>query len=241
MIYKIICLYFVTLAIVQAVHGQQDSVAKSLQLIKIEQELMNALPGDTVAWSKYLDKEWYVITEDGTGHHKNDFLKSFGPFPKGFSGGIKVTEPVLTFHDKIAVIHYVADEYEEVYGQKLHTTYATVNTYYQTPGSWKMIGSQVFEIPRLPMAVKVSLSLLTSYIGIYRLTDSTMARVYLQHDTLYIQKNKGRAEVLLPETRNVFFRKTDTRGRKIFVVNDQGQGLMLERRNGNDLVWKRAK
>jgi hypothetical protein len=37
----------------------------------------------------------------------------------------------------------------------------------------------------------------------------------------------------------VFFRKSDARGRKLFVQDETGQMLMLERRNGQDVVWKK--
>ena len=236
---KFPCLLTVALLASQFAVAQPDSVFRARQIINIEQNLMDALPGDTSIWAKYLDEDWYIINENGTGYHKKEFLKTFGPFPKGFSGRINVTYPVLTFHDKFAIIHYVADEYEEIFGQQLHTSYATADTYYQTADSWKMIGSQVFEIPRLPAATTLKPSILKSYTGNYRLSDSTVARVFIEHDTLFIEK-KGKREALLPETLNVFFRKTDARGRKIFVTNDEGQKLMLERRNGIDLVWKKV-
>ena len=237
---KIIVTGVVTLIFAYHSFAQKDSAVKAKQVIKLEQALMDALPGDTALWSKYLDPQWYIVTEDGSGFNKSEFLKGFGPFPKGYSGSIKVINPVLTFHDKIAVIHYVADEHEVVFGQQLHTTYGTVNTYYKTDTSWMMIGSQVFEIPQLPVALKIPQQVLQQYVGTYTLSDRT-AVVTVSNDTLYIQKGNAAPEVLLAETANIFFRKSDTRGRKIFIKNDKGEVLMLERRNGNDLAWKRTK
>lgn len=199
---------------------------------------MDALPADTTLWSKYLDPHWYIVTEDGTGLGKAEFLKGFSPFPKGYSGTIKVIKPVLTFHGNIAVIHYVADEREEVLGQHLHTSYGTANTWYKTDTSWMMIASQVFEIPQLPVALKVAPQVLQQYAGTYVLGDR-MAIVSVRNDTLLLQKGNNAPEPLLAETANVFFRKSDTRGRKIFIKNEAGEVLMLERRNGNDLFWKR--
>ena len=46
---------------------------------------------------------------------------------------------------------------------------------------------------------------------------------------------------MFAETENVFFRKKDTRGRKIFVKDENQIMLMNERRNGQDVVWKRIK
>ena len=222
--------------------AQTDSAAKAQQILRIEQSLEDAIAtADTALWNKYLDPACYTITEDGTGYFKKEFLATFGPLPKGFSGYIKVIKPVFVFHDKVAVIHYVADEYEWVFGQKLHTTYGTANTWYQTDTSWKMIGSQIFEIPQLPPAIKVPPQTLGEYTGRYQLTDSNSLVISVKNDTLFMQKKTGAPVILFAETPNIFFRTADTRGRKIFVKNEMGELLMLDRRNGNDLVWKRIK
>ncbi|HMH24146.1 MAG TPA: DUF4440 domain-containing protein [Puia sp.] len=222
--------------------AQTDSATKAKQILRIEQSLADAIaPGDTSIWNKYLDPKCYTITEDGTGYFKKEFLATFGPLPKGFSGYIKVTHPVFSFIGNTAVIHYVADEYEQVFGQKLHTTYGIANTWVQNGGSWKMIGSQVFEIPQLPPAIKATTQILRSYTGSYQMNDNNTCTISLINDTLFLQKKTGSPVALFAETENVFFRQADTRGRKIFVKNDTGEMLMLERRNGNDLVWKRIK
>ncbi len=237
---KTIVITFILVSGIRSAAAQTDSATKAHQIIKIEQALADALPGDTIVWSKYLDPAWYIITEDGSGLNRTEFLNGFGPFPKGYSGHINVTKPVLTFHGNIAVIHLVSDEYENVLGQQLHTTYGTADTYYKTDTSWMMIGSQVFEIPQLPPVIKVGEAVLAEYAGTYQMADKK-AVLSVRNDTLFIQKNNGTTEALLSETTNVFFRQKDTRGRKIFVKNEAGEILMLERRNGQDLVWKRDK
>lgn len=221
--------------------AQSDSTEKANQIIKLEQKLADALPVDSVLWSKYTDPKWYIVNEDGSVMFKQEFLKTFGPFPKQISLNVKVIKPVFSFHNNIAVINYVADEHETAYGQKLHTTYSTMDTWYKTDTSWVMLSMLNFEIPALPPAIKVDSKTLQQYTGTYKLTDEKLAVIILKNDTLFVQKNKGKTEALLPETINVFFREADTRGRKIFVKNENGQMLMLERRNGQDLVWKRIK
>lgn len=217
-----------------------DSAAKAREIIRLEQTLVNALPGDTAPWSKYLAPNWYVTTEDGTGFFKEAFLGTFAAFPKGFSGEIRVIKPVLVFHDNIAVIHYVADEQEIVFGQRLHTSYGTVDTWYKTDSSWIMLSMLTFEIPQLPPAIRIDKATLQQYTGTYQLTADRLAVVSLQHDTLFIRKGKNPPEALLAETVHVFFRMSDTRGRKIFLPDGSGHMVMRERRNGQDLVWKRV-
>ena len=221
--------------------AQNDSASKAQQIIRLEQTLANALPGDTMPWSRYLAPNWYVTTEDGTGFFKEPFLHDFAAFPPGFSGNIRVTKPVLVFHDKFAVIHYVADEHETVFGQQLHTTYGTVDTWYKSDTSWVMLSMLSFEIPQLPPAIHVDTAILRQYTGTYQLSAERMAVVSLQRDTLFIQKGKNPPEALLAETQRVFFRMSDTRGRKLFVTDEAGNMIMRERRNGQDLVWKKVK
>lgn len=219
--------------------AQEDSVTKARQIIRIEQCLADALPGDSALWNKYLDPRWFVTEEDGSGQFKKVFLADFKPFPKGISGNIKVTQPTFVFHDNVAVIHYVAVEHETVYGQPLHTTYGTVDTWYKTDTSWTMLSMLSFEIPAFPPAIHVDQQILKTFTGTYQLTEGHLAVVSVSHDTLYISKNKGKEEALYAETANIYFRKSDARGRKLFVKDASGKILMLERRNGQDLVWKK--
>ena len=228
-------------AVVHYCTAQTDSATKANKLMQLEQQLNDDLPGDSILWAKYLDPEWYIIDENGNGITREDFLKSFHPFPKNVSGYIKIINPVFTFHDNIAVVHYVADEHENYYGNQLHTTYGTMDAWYKKDTSWMMLGMVSFEIPALPPAIKVDSDILKLYTGIYKLSDSNTAIVTLKSDTLYLQKNQHPQTALFAETANIFFRNGDARGRKFFVKDDKGQMLMLERRNGQDVVWRKLR
>ena len=219
------------------ISAQTDSVLKANTLIRIEQALCDALPGDTATWSKYLDPAWHAVTEDGSETNRKDFLLGFSPFSKGVSGHISVIRPLCLFHGDVAVVHYVADEYETVYGQQLHTTYAAADTWYQTGNRWQMISMQIFEIPQLPPAVKPVLADIQKLTGIYELTENKTAEVRWRNDSLLLIKGNHPPELMYEETGNVFFTKTNTRGRILFVRADSGKMKMIERRNGQDLVW----
>jgi hypothetical protein len=220
--------------------AQTDSAAMAGQIIILEQKLADALPGDSATWSKYTDPKWHLVDEDGRQIARKDFLAGFNPFPSAVSGNILVTKPVLTFHGDVAVIQYVADEHEIFYGQHLHTTYGTMDTWYKKDTSWVMLAMEDFEIPALPPVLKIDAKELQPYTGVYQMAGLT-ATITLDKDTLFIQKPKRKPEALFAETKNVFFRKSDARGRKIFVKDDAGNMLMLERRNGQDVIWKRMK
>jgi hypothetical protein len=221
-----------------ALQAQTDSTGKANALLKIEQSLCDALPGDSSTWNRYLDPQWYAITEDGTGTNRKDFLNGFYPFSKGISGNIKVIHPTFIFRDGFAVVHYVADENEIVFDQQLHTTYAMMDIWYQKADSWKMISMQIFEIPQLPTARKPLAADLKQFTGTYELSENRIARIFLETDTLFIQKNDKTPEILLQEMGNIFFTSGNTRGRVLFAKDGTGKMIMIERRNGQDLVWK---
>ena len=219
----------------------QDSVTYSNQLMRIEQQLMNDLPSITTNWETCMHPYCIVIAEDGTMFDKKSFLADFHPFPKGFSGHITVTKPKIVFHNNTGVFNYVADEFESVFGQTLHTTYSIMKTYIRNDTSWSMISFQIFEIPQLPQAIHVPVSVLQHYTGVYQLADSNTCAITLQNDTLYMQKSGRSKAVLFAETENMFFREVDTRGRKLFMTDEKGKMFLRERRNGQDVVWTRMR
>jgi len=221
--------------------AQTDSTITAKEIIGLEQELANTLSVDTSAWSKYLDNNWHIVDDDGSVSSKKEFLQTFKPFPKEITITVKVTQPVFSIHGNIAVIQYVADEHETAYGQKLHTTYSTMDTWYEKGQSWVMLSMQDFEIPALPPAIIVDPAVMRSYTGTYQLIEGKTALVSLKNDTLFIQKGTGKPVALFAETVNIFFRKEDARGRKLFVTGTDGKLILLERRNGQDLVWKKIK
>ena len=232
---------FLLLNFAETLLAQTDSAAAAVRIIELEQRLADGLPGDSALWNRYLDPGWHLVDEDGNGSFRKKFLDGFKPWPATISGHVTVTKPVLSFHDNVAVIQYVADEYETAYGQKLHTTYGTMDVWYKTDSSWMMLSMQDFEIPALPPAIKVNPRILKEYAGTYRLTADNLAVISLRNDTLIIQKNQRKPESLFAETDQLFFRTADARGRKYFVKDQSGQWLMLERRNGQDLTWRKIK
>lgn len=218
-----------------------DSVTNAETILKIEKNLMDALAiGDTLVWSRNLHDSFLIVTEDGSRNTKHELIAGMRPLPKGYSGQIQITEPRLTFLDSVAVLNYVADEEEFVYEQKLHTSYAVMSVYHQRGMIWKLFLSQIFEIPKHPPSITISKTVLKNYVGVYTLTAGVTYTVSMDHDTLYGQRTGRDREQLLPETENIFFRVRDTRGRKIFMKDEQGEMQLIDRRNGNDIIWKRS-
>src|ERR1700744_6018018 len=73
-----------------------DSAAIAHTLVSLEQKLADALPGDSVTWSRYLDPQFYIVDENGDVASRAEFLSKFEPFPKDITGKVLVTRPVLS-------------------------------------------------------------------------------------------------------------------------------------------------
>lgn len=218
-----------------------DSAAKANAILKIEQKLVDGLPlGDSLSWKKYLSPDFFIVNEDGSRDNKASVLATIHPFPAGFSGHINITKPHFTFRNNIAVLNYVTDEYETVYyDQPLHTTYAYMAVYEFRGGQWYVNNVEIFEIPQLPKSVAVDEATLKNYAGTYVINKDVIYVVSVEDGKLYGQR-KGRAkEELFAETNSVFFKTADTRGRKIFMKDANGQWSLHDRRNGQDVVWKK--
>jgi hypothetical protein len=80
---------------------------------------------------------------------------------------------------------------------------------------------------------------LKKFKGVYQLSDSNKVYITLANDTLYYQGNNRSKRALFAETENIFFTLADTRGRKVFTSDEQGKMILRERRNGQDVVWKK--
>ncbi|HTK82477.1 MAG TPA: DUF4440 domain-containing protein [Bacteroidota bacterium] len=231
-----------TVPFLHAQISPSDSAKYTRQLVNIEQACMNDLGvGSSKNFNKYMHRDCFIVNEDGETVTKQAFVSQIRPLPKGYSGHINVTDVKTVFYDKTAVIKYVADEFEDVFDNKLHTKYAVMNTYVRNDTSWQMVSGQIFEVPLPPPSITLPTSVLQKYTGTYRLSDSVTCTISLRNDTLYFQRIGRVKAALKPETENVFFRAGDSRGRKLFVKNDKGAMVMRERRNGQDVVWEKIK
>jgi hypothetical protein len=214
----------------------QSTDAALLKLIKgYEQQLADGVAvGDTNVFKKYLHDSCIITTEDGSVISRVQLLSELRPLPAGYVGKIIIIEPKLVRYGNTAVFSFIDDEYLELFNQEIHTQYKQTDTWIQVNGQWKKISMQLFEIPKNPPPVTIDSMVLRRYEGNYVLGNDVTCSVYVANGNLYVQKkNRPRTE-LFAETENVFFRKGDGRVNVIFLKD-----RMIERREGEDLVWKR--
>jgi hypothetical protein len=96
---------------------------------------------------------------------------------------------------------------------------------------------QLFEIPKNPPPIVIDSNVLKRYTGEYALTPQKKATVYVKNGKLYAKKGGSDPAELFAQTENVFFRNGDGRVDIIFMKENNGSYKMIERREGEDLVW----
>jgi hypothetical protein len=214
----------------------QQGDSTLLQLIKgYEQELADAVAvGDTNVWKKYVHENCMITTEDGSVLSRKQLVSELRPLPEGYVGKIIIIEPKLVRYGNTAVFSFIDDEYLELFNLKIHTQYKQTDTWINFNGQWRKIAMQLFEIPKNPPPVSVDSAILKRHTGNYILGPEMTSSVYVENGKLFVRKMNRQPTELLAQTENVFFREGDGRVDVIFLPD-----RMIERREGEDLVWKR--
>ncbi len=208
-------------------------------LLKTEQGLLDAIAdGDKTAWHKQLHDSCLITLENGERVTKKGFIESLTALPKGYVGVIKIIEPEFRLHGNTAVLSFVNDEHLKLYGQEIHTQYSQTDTWICRDGKWEMVAMQLFEIPKNPLPVRIDTAVLKRYAGTYYLSSERTCTVSVEDGKLFVLKGSNKQE-LLAQTEQVFFRKGDGRVDVIFMKDSNGIYRMIERREGEDLVWNR--
>jgi hypothetical protein len=233
---KITLIFLLFLAVNSIAQQSTDSIKKLL--VQKEQKLLDAIAtGDKALWNAALNDSCIIGAEDGTITTKSKFIEDLSPLPEGYAGKIKVLEPTLRLYNNTAVLSYIADEYLELYNQKIHTQYRQVNTWVKRGKEWEAIMMQVFEIPKNPAPVSISENILKQYAGTYQLSSEKKCIVTVENGKLFVEKS-GKKTELFAQTENVFFRNGDGRVDVLFIKDKTtGKYKMVERREGEDLVW----
>jgi hypothetical protein len=222
--------------------NSSDSTVEQ-ELKNIAQQLLDAVgKGDKSVWEKYLaddviytDENWRILT-------KKQLVDSLAPFPKGYSGSIRIDNFQTRINGDMAVLSYRALEEEYIFGQKLTPVYMVTDTYIKRDERWQLIASHISVAPSERKSVAINPKHYESIVGTYELTPGVTYTIILEGGKLIGQRTGRAKEELLPADENTWFPKGTTRGEKVFVRDANGRVTkMLDRRENNDLVWNRSK
>ncbi len=206
-----------------------------------EQALMDSMASGTKAvWERVMDPTWVMTSEEGQVLGRQQFLDELRPLPDGLSGAIVVKD--LTVHElpTFAVVRYLADESESVFGQQLSVRYRVTNTYRRDGPDWKMVASHLAVVTQDPPEQKVSSAGWAGLVGSYRLLPTGWTfTVELRDGRLYAGRDPKGLRPLIPMTPDAFV-LSGSLGEWLFVVENGQATRILNLRKFATLVWTRV-
>lgn len=208
---------------------------------KSEQSLMDAVAsGDKAVWDRILDPSCILTSEEGQVMTREQFLAGLRPLPTGLTGGIAVKELAVQEFPSFAVVRFVADEWERVFGQRLTTKYRVTDTFRRDGDEWKMVASHVAVITQDPPAQSVSRAAWPALVGTYQLMpDGWTFTVELREGTLYGGRDPKKLRPFIPLTPDAFV-LSGSLGEWMFVVENGAATRIVSFRKFEPLIWTRV-
>jgi len=211
-------------------------------LVRATQALMDAVArGDTAVWKRYLSEDCLYTDEEGNTLTRSELMASMHPLPRAYKGIIKMARPRLVIKGDVAVLTSDLDETLTLYGQRLETRFHSTGTWTLDPSGWKMIASQTSVLPSEHQAIEVDPASYEAYVGKYRLGPDVLYYVTRERNRIFGERKGGTKEELFPLGCDRFFRHGAKRGERVFLRDAKGRVVrMIDRRDNNDLVWRRV-
>jgi hypothetical protein len=211
------------------------------ELVRRTQELYDAIvPGNQAPWKKYFADDCIFADEKGRILDKPKLIADITPLPAGYSGTIKIENAQSRIIGNTAILSYDANETETIFGQNLKARYHITDIWLQRNGNWQIIASQAHRYYEDPAIGKSDPKEFADFIGTYELAPGQTRLVTAEGENLFVER-KGKKEQLFPETSDLFFRK-GVEGRILFRYDAQGKvDALIDRRNNEDVVWRKTK
>jgi hypothetical protein len=212
---------------------------------RTEQTLMDAAgTGEKTGWDRIMDPTCVITSEEGEVLDKGHFLASLRPLPPGLTGNIAVKELTVEQYQGFAVVRFLADEWESVFGQRLATKYRVTDTFRRVGEDWRMVSSHVSVVTQDPPAQPVpsaSAAAWRSFAGTYRLLpDGWTMTVELRGGKLFGGRDPRRLKPFVPLTANAFV-LSGSLGEWIFATDASGKTTyILDFRKFEPLIWTRV-
>jgi hypothetical protein len=245
---KLVTFLLVTghMSLVTAFAAAPDESATRQELLRRTQELYDSIiSGNQTPWKKYFADDCTFSDEKGRTLDKTKLVADITPLPKGYSGAIKIDNVISRIIGDTAVLSYDANETETIFGQELHARYHVTDTWLRRNGDWQIIASQAHRYYEDPAAADSS-QLLNSqhstadFVGTYQLAPGQTRTVTVENGKLFVERN-GKKEELFPESSDLFFRK-GVEGRILFHYAATGKvDTLIDRRNNEDVIWRKIK
>lgn len=210
-------------------------------LLKMTQEFSDAgQRGDGPTMARMLDDRVVFINEGGDIATKQDMVQGAVPPATGVSIKMTVTDWNCVLHGNVAVASFVDDQIVNTAGELMHAKYRSVETWINSNGDWRMIGSETIALQDDPPSVALSPAALDEYVGSYRSAAGTIFSFNRKGAELNASIGNGKPAMQRAEVKDVFFTPGRARMRKVFMRNETGAvSAFAYRREGHDTVFKR--
>jgi hypothetical protein len=221
--------------------AETDAPITPAELARRTQELYDSIvPGNQEPWKRYFADDCIFADEKGRIMDKAKLVADVTPMPTGYSGSIKIENVQSRVNGDTAVLSYDASETEIIFGQHLSARYHTTDTWLRRNGNWQIIASQAHRYYEDPAIGEVDPKKFADFIGTYELAPGQTRTVSAENNQLFVER-KGKKEQLLPETPGLFFRK-GVEGRILFRHDAQSKVIaLIDRRNNEDVIWRKIK
>jgi hypothetical protein len=219
-----------------------DSAADVRWFQDTEQALMDAIAvGDRRTWDRIMDAGCIVTTEEGEVMAREKFLSDLRPLPPGLSGTIAVRDLTVQEFPAFAIVRFLADERETVFGQQLATKYRITDAFRRSGSTWKMVASHVAVVTIDPPAQPVARDGWPGLVGKYQLAqDGWTFHVVLRDGQLLGGRDPEKLKRLIPLTPYAFALEGSL-GEWLFVVGADGKAIkIVNLRKFEPLVWTRV-
>ena len=172
---------------------------------------------------------------------KAALVKDVTPLPPGYSGSISVVNARSRIIGDTAILSYDLNEKETIFGQDMTARYHGTDTWMYRSEKWQIVAGQMLRYYEDPAPGKVDVKKYADYAGTYELAPGKTQIVFARGGGLYLQREDRPEAELVPEAADIFFRK-GVEGRCLFRRGDGGKvDAMIDRRNNEDVVWKKIR
>ncbi|MFK2875826.1 nuclear transport factor 2 family protein [Rhodanobacter hydrolyticus] len=223
-----------------ACYAQDSGTMTQEELVRLTQERMHAVDaGNPKPFDEQFADDALVFDERGRSMDKARLLKEITPLSKGDVGTLDLVNPVSRTVGDTIVLGYDLNETETIFGQLNTARYHGTDTWIRRNGKWQIIAEQTFRYYADPNPGVPDMGRYPRYVGQYQLGPGVTLTISREGSSLYAQEIGKQKRQLIPEAADIFFSK-GVEGRELFKYDGQGKVVAyVERRNNEDLVWKR--
>lgn len=211
------------------------------ELIQESQRRLTAVTdGDQEAFQKGLDPDGIFVDENGTVRTGTELAKEIQPLPPGYSGRLQLAHAKVGRFEDTFVVSYDVLEDLKLYGQGLKTRYHTTDVYAMRGPGWQLVGAQTSVYPSELKGDPTARPRAAELVGRYRLGEGPIARIVANGSKLQYQREGREPTDMIPVGPDRFVRPGQPRGEILFRRNsDSAVVALLDRRDNQDLVWRR--